>query len=281
MALVQKKIKKVYLGSTQVRPDIALYSTDITLATQDQSIQPTSISNNRCIDVSSDWCHILLSNETWPVYEYTLSAPRDLSSTITSQTANLKTKTYTDCVVYSEDGSYIYINNTDSGNGTGYSVIEQRQLSTPFDISTASSIVYSKTTNNGERFGGFQFYNNGLNLIGATRDGKILSWTLSTAWNISTLWNLTVQYQSVTWDSVANWFAISPDGMACYCVAEWMAQIQQFDTLYPYDFSQNTSTIRSASFGSYNFGVNVSPDWHYLFLATQNGTIYRYTFSLK
>ena len=275
------KLTWMYIWQQKIRPILPLYSTDITTATQDQSIQPVYISNQRCIDVSSDGYHILLDNERWPVTEHTLSTAWDLTSNITTQTAYLNSKTYTDCVLYSDDWSYVYISNTNGSQGTDNSVIEQKPLSVPFDISTAWSTINSITTSNWFRLGWFRFYDDWFKIIGNTRTGKIISWTLSTARDISTLWNLTVQYQSVTWDSIWNWFAISPDGMACYCVAEWMSQIQQFDTLYPYDFSQNTSTTRSASFGSSNFGLKVSPDWHYLFLATQNGTIYRYTFSLN
>ena len=47
----------------KIRPVLPPYSPDITTATQDQSVQPTYISNNRCIEVSSDGCHILLTHE--------------------------------------------------------------------------------------------------------------------------------------------------------------------------------------------------------------------------
>lgn len=273
-----KAVKEIYLGGEKVRPTSSGYSPDIATATRDQSIQPVSISNNRCLDVSSDWYHILLSNESWPVTEYTLSTPRDLSSTITRKTAALKNYTYTDCVLYSDDGKYIYVSNTSSSSGDGYSYLEQRELSTPFDISTAGSVLYTKQTSSGYRISWFRFYGNGTKFIWTTRDWKIVSGTLSTAWKINTLWSLTTQYTQSD-GGTGNWFAISADGLHCYTVSEYVTYIRQYDTTTAYNFATNTqSTVSTSSLSSSNFGIDVTADGKYMFLAKQNGTIYRYSF---
>ena len=105
------KLTWVYIrpnGTEQkIRPVLPPYSPDITTATQDQSIQPQSIGNQRTLSISPDWFHILLTNEGWPVYEYTLATAWDLTSTITSQNAYLSNKSYTDFVGYGNDWQYL------------------------------------------------------------------------------------------------------------------------------------------------------------------------------
>lgn len=271
------KLKRIMMRpwgvEKQVRPSLPQYSPDITTATQDQNIKPISISNQRCIDVSSDGYHILLTHENWTVYEYTLSTPRDLTSTITSQTANLKNYTWTDCVVYSEDGAYIYVCNTDNSS---YSYIEQRLLSTPFDISTAWNVVYSKQTN--YRIWWFRFYDNGSKIIWTLRESYIAYWELSTAWDISTLWNLTLQTTQAQYWNYWEWFAISPTWMDCYMVSEYESNIMQLTTTTAYDFSSANQTTLSASLSWNKFWIKVTDDGKYCFIATQNWTIYRYSF---
>lgn len=277
------KLTWVYMrpnGTEQkIRPVLPPYSPDITTATQDQSVQPTYISNNRCIEVSSDGCHILLTHENWPVYEHTLSIPFDLTSTITSQTANLLVWTYTNCVVYSDDGSYIYVSDGYGWGQTAY--ITQRALSTPFDISTAWAVIKTSpwipwTADHWIWW--FRFYDNWTKIIGAYRSGYIVSATLSTAWDISTMWTITVQTTQAQYWNYWQWFAISPTWMDCYMVSEYESDIAQLTTTNAYDFSNATKTTRSASLSWNKFWIKVTDDGKYCFIATQNWTIYRYSF---
>lgn len=279
-ALTDNKHYFIYTGSWPT--PWPQYSPDITTAIQDQNIRPISISNQRTLSISNDGYHILLTNEDWPVYEYTLSTPRDLTSTITSQTANLKNQTYTDFVGYWNDGQYLYISNSDQGAEGSYGTIIQYELSTPYDISTAWSIIHSFDTStissNNTRVCWIRFYDNGTKIMGSTRDCVIFSATLSTAWDISTLWNWTVQIAVLTIFHLSDWFALSPDWRNWYVTAYHSGDIVQISTTTPYDFSTYTTSTRSAPSGAYNFWVDVSPDWHYLFLWKQNWTIYRYSF---
>lgn len=266
-------VKAVYRWATQVWPKI-LYNKNISAATQDQSRQPTSISNQRCIDVSSDGYHILLTNENWPVTEHTLSTAYDISSTISTKTATLAQYGYTNCVVYSDDWRYIYIENWDSS----HRVINQRQLSTPFDISTAWNILYTKDIYSFGGIGGFRFYDNWTKIIWVKRDQYIFTWTLWTAWRINTLTNLTTQTTQQQYWGYWNWFAISQDGKTCYMVSEYESNIAQVDSTTAYNFSSATKTTRSLS--GTKFWITIADGWHYCFVALQNWTIYRYTFPL-
>ena len=248
-------------------------SWDITTATQDQMVQPTSISNNRTLSISKDWLHILLSNEGQPITEHTLSTAWDLTSNITTQTATLKNYNYTDCVLYSDDGGYIYVCATTTD---GQSTIEQRVLSTPFDISTAWSVY--KTITVQPRIWCFRFYDNWTKIIGNSRAWSIVSATLSTAWDISTIWSITTQ-ASISGHGW-NWFAISSDWLHCYALYEIDYNINEYTTTTAYDFTTNTRTYKAttSSWGK-PFWVDVSPDGRYLFMWLQNWKIYRYSFT--
>lgn len=272
MTLVQTEPKKIYIRVDET------FNWDLSQATQDQSRQPTSLSNNRDLDVSSDGFHILLCDETWSVYEHTLSTAYDLTSTITTQSANLRTKSYCDSVCYSEDGARIYVNNTSSGSANWYSVIEQRPLSTPFDISTAWSVTYSKTTDNWYRLWCFRFYDNWTKIIWWTRDGKLVNGSLSTAWRIDTLWSLTAQVDFGNPNTINNGCAISPDGKCFRSITEYSTYIHQFTTNTPYTFTSTNTGISTPRNGTWGFWVDISNDGKYFFVARQNGYIYRYTF---
>ena len=273
------KLTWMYIWQQKIRPILPPYSPDITTATQDQSIRPISISNQRCIDVSSDGYHILLTTENWPVYEYTLSTPRDLTSTITSQTASLRVWSGTNCVVYSDDGSYIYVSDGYGWGQTAY--ITQRELSTPFDISTAWAVIKTSPWIPWTAefwIWWFRFYDNGTKIIGVYRSYYIISATLSTAWDISTMWTITVQTTQAQYWNYWQWFAISPTWMDCYMVSEYESTIAQLTTTNAYDFSNATKTTHSESLSWNKFGIKVTADGKYCFIATQNWTIYRYSF---
>ena len=293
MTLVQTEPKSIKIWNTpikkvtirpngtekQIRPVLPKYNWNLANATQDQSRQPTSISNNRCIDISSDGLHILLSNEGWPVTEHTLSTAYDLTSTITTKTANLKTKSFTDSVCYNDDGTRIYVNNTNSSSQSWSSVIEQRPLSTPFDISTAWSVTYSKTTDSWYRLWCFRFYDNWTKIIWWTRDGKLVNGSLSTAWRIDTLWSLTAQVTFWDANTINNGCAISPDGKYFRSITEYKKYIYQFNTNTPYTFTSTNTGIVTPRNSTWGFWVDISDDGKYFFVARQNGYIYRYTFA--
>lgn len=269
------KLTWMYIWQQKIRPTGYRSSWDITTAVQDQSIQPQSISNNRCITVSSDWLHILLINETQPVYEYTLSTPRDLTSTITTQTKSFSTNGngYSDCVLYSEDGNYVYIST--SVQYAESSIIEQYQLSTPFDISTAWNPIKSKTVTWTFHIGWFRFYDNWTKIIWDLRDNNnIFTWELWTAWDISTLTNLVKQWSH----NYSMWFAISTDWKNCYMVDGYATNIWQLTTITPYDFTNATSQTRAIPWSLSN-GIDVTADGKYCFVARWNGYIYRYSFT--
>lgn len=267
----------IYISSTPPTPQ---YSTDITTATQDQSIQPRSFSNQRCIDVSPDWYHILMvehqpySNN---VYEYILSTPFDLTSTITSHNAINRTETYINFAIYSDDWTKIYTWEASTEGQTSH--IYQRTLSTPFDITTASAI--QKTANipwTALRWVWWmRFYDNGTKIIWTYRSCYIISATLSTAWDISTMSTPVIQTTHLQYGSYWQWFAISPDGKTCYMVSEYENDIAQVDSTTAYDFSNGTKTTRSVP-AAHSFWIKVTDDGKYCFVATQDWTIYRYSF---
>jgi len=270
------KLTWMYVWSQKVRPTWYRSSWDITTAVQDQSIQPQSISNNRNITVSSDGYHILLVNETLPIYEYTLSTPRDLTSTITIKTksfTSLGSAGYCSAVVYSEDGNYLYVHFWEQYWQS--CVIAQYQLNTPFDITTAWNAIASKMITWAYDIGWFRFYDNWTKIIWDLRDNSnIFTWELWTAWDITTLSNLVKQWNK----GYTQWFAISSDGKNCYMTDEYHSNMTQLTTTTPYNFTTSTSKTRARPW-TYSYGIDVTADGKYLFVARKNGYIYRYAFT--
>jgi VCBS repeat-containing protein len=133
------------------------------------------------------------------MYQYTLSTPYDITSTVTAGNSLLLGDQYDDfrTFLFNDDGSEMFIIET------GY-LIYKYTLSDPFDTSTASKT--SSYLSAGNAVTGMQYNNDGTKLftvhqtatIGST--AKILQWSLSTAYDLMTA------SSNVNWSDTSTYF---------------------------------------------------------------------------
>ena len=129
----------------------------------------------------------ILSQGTKVIYAYNLTIPFDLSTAVIG-TDSFDMSTYTSLSVegvdFNPEGTRMYLTNS----RTNSSSIEQFDLSTPFEIGTAS---YSGTKDISSRFSGsvygITFGKGGTQMfIGQYSDGRVIEYRLNTAYDVST-----------------------------------------------------------------------------------------------
>jgi len=184
--------------------------------------------------------------------QYDLSTPFELS-TVTNRTditnlpdANLGS------IQFGDNGNKFYI--TDTGN---FSFIRQYDLSTPYDITTASSSG-SQNLGQGGQPGSPAFNSDGTKLIWGERIGQeIYSTPLSTAFDITTIGSVT-SFSANSGDPSA--VALSIDGTQLY-TRHWSPSIvAEYEFGTPFDigtlsYIQNSFSTQSDA-ASHQFSVN-------------------------
>jgi len=182
---------------------------------------------------------------------------------------------------FSEDGSNLYVNNLTFPGGD----ITQYSLSTPWDISTASSTGNSLDTDAQEDVPyGIKFSPDGTKLLVAgDLTDSIYEYTLSTAWDISTATysnnSLSVSAQETSVDDLA----FNSDGSKLFVLGS------SSDSVLQYSLASNYS-LASASYDAVSFSVSAqtnspaglffSPNGDKLFVTSNNpDSVFQYSLS--
>ncbi len=160
------------------------------------------------------------------VYEYDLSTPWDISTSVFLQSFSVNSQdAFPNGVFFKPDGVKMYVI-----GGGGDSVYEY-DLSTPWDISTSVFLQSFSVTSQGLVPNGVFFKPDGVKMYVVGSDGdSVHEYDLSTPWDIST--SVFLQSFSVSsQDSTPNGVFFKPDGVKMYVVGSGG------DSVYEYDLS--------------------------------------------
>jgi hypothetical protein len=241
MVLVQKEVKKIYIGSTQIRP-VSTWNWDISKATT--AVGSFALSWNICyaLCLSNDGAHIYagmyLGYGYWAIREYILSTPYDITTATLNGSINVWQSnnnfwTYPHSLYISEDGHYIYCSYNDGRSGNPW-YIKTYTLSTPFNITTASETASLNMGNNSEPSSCLidewtRFYY------------SISDWTYYK--------ELTTPYTLATWtkqnNAKYNHLTISPNWEYLYYVSS--NTLKQCSIATPYDVSTTITQVNTLS----------------------------------
>lgn len=180
------------------------------------------------------------------VYEYNLSTAWDVSTA--SFVQSLQTGTEDESprsIEFKPDGTRMYIGGAE---GAGISHVYRYDLSTAWDISTASYINnYNSSTQTGYP-SGLEFNLDGTKMYLTDANNNILySYSLSTAWDITTA-SVLNSYDVSTQDTACRGLVFNDDGTKIYHGG------QTNDNVYSY----NLSTAYDISTASYNQSFDIS-----------------------
>lgn len=218
MALVQKEIKKVYLGNTLIRPTWW----DMNNWELSQTSSGLSWQRWGWIFFNPNGTKIYLSCAAYDrIYESDLSHPYDLSNISFSKYLNL----HTEDLHFSPDGVYMYLLDNNS------SYIYRYTLSTPWDISTAVQDQSTPTVNLRWLF----FTNDGTRFYTSSQYGNAIYMnTLSTPWDLTTASSMQTVTTNYGWLGI--WF--SPDWKYYFGQQdEYTYDLTYLEFSTPYDFN--------------------------------------------
>ena len=182
------------------------------------------------------------------------------------------------CGAISTDGNNFYIFNTNTDS------IYQYPLSTPWDISSASTASGTKSVGSEEGSATEIFFRadgTKLYILGTTND-TIYQYTLSTPWVITTASYDTKSFSVASQDTIPRLIFFKPDGTKLYSGGD-TSSIYQYTLSTPWDVS--TASYDSVSFSiasqdSTPTGLYFTPDGSRMFmLGIVSNIIYQYTLS--
>lgn len=171
------------------------------------------------------------------IYEYLLGAPWDISSASYVQNFSVASQaTSPNDLFVKGDGSEVYIVGSASDSVWSY------QLSTPWDVSTASfsypATDYLNTKASLAAPAGLTFKPDGTIAYTVNPNNRIAQYALSSAWDLSTA-SLT-QSVNVTTDAEYG-IAFKTDGTVMFVVSQTNARIEQLSLSVAWDVSTATS----------------------------------------
>jgi len=208
------------------------------------------------------------------VYQYSLSTAFDVSTAsfvrsfdVSSQANNPGSP------VFKPDGSRLYV------VGSGSSTVVQYNLSTAFDISTASfSQSFDVSTQDGSPSGldfkpdGSQLYVTGFN------NDNVYQYSLSTSYDISTA-SFVRSFSVASQDGIPRGLAFKPDGSQLYIAGSSNDNVYQYSLSTAFDVS-TASFVRSFDVSSQDRnpkGIAFKPDGSHLYVTgSSNDNVYQY-----
>lgn len=248
-------VKRVMLGSTQVRPKLPKWNGDLTKATLSST---TSISGFLVygVTLSDDWTKLYYQTNNWnrtqaTFHQFTLTTPFDISTRTNEVTFNFGSSSaqrgvYPWNILFRNWGSYMYIA---YHNSVAPMYMERYTLSTPRDIST-------KTLTNQI----IQTWGDGCNLY-VSEDGlrEIYSNTLGVYYK-----TLTNAYELELWTMIESGFGVgfmwmSPDGLYLYWDDGNVVKQYQLSTPRDVTTRIQIATLNKPS-ANYNYGLSFNAD---------------------
>lgn len=172
-------------------------------------------------------------------------------------------------VVFKPDGTRIYTISDSSHN------IDQYNLSTAWDISSATHAQSFYLLTEGGPASGMAFKPDGTRLFTSTRSGYVDDWELSTPWDIS---SLTHVRQLTLWRHLESQdpnIAVRPDGSAVYILGKQTDKVYEFTVTTPWDIATlNSSPTREFSIQAQEFsptGLFFDPEGTKMFVCGESG----------
>ena len=253
-------------GATSFDLQIASFNNTFSLASQTD--RPWGIF------IGNSGSKMYISDGVENVFQYTLSRPYDVSSaSYDSVSKNVYTPDNNNAfgLYFSTDGTQMYV----SGNTTA--TISQWTLSTPWDLSTASSAGKSSAWNSFVTYGrGITFKPDGTKGFYCDQAGDIVQFNLSTAWDIST-----AGYAgNATGLPGVNGIAFNSDGTEMY-LTYGTEIIQVYALSTAWDATSKTLTASVSMSGlSASTGLYLNEDNFTIYvLSTSSDTVRAYTSS--
>ena len=178
------------------------------------------------------------------VNEYNLSTAWDISTASHNQSKSVNSEeNYVQCVFFKPDGSKMYV------TGFGYARVHEYDLSTAWDISTASinQNFYVATQDSSPM--GISFKPNGTKMYILGDSGNdVNEYNLSTAWDVSTASFLQIFSINSQEGSPRGMF-FKPDGIKMYVVGNSGDDVNEYNLASSSLFSLGTGSFASGDIG--------------------------------
>ena len=261
-------IRSIISGSSGIETSSPYTSKSISVSAQDSYPVDMAFSSN------GTRMYIMgLNNDT--VYQYNLSTAWDVS---TASYASLKLvsaqATHAYGVAFNSTGTRMYIaNNADA-------FIYQYNLSTAWDVSTASYASLKKELTNGGQATGLHFSPDGKKMYhGNVNMGGFSQYNLSTAWSVNTA-SYFANLRVITASYKPTGFAFNSNGTKLYIGDDYADVIHQYNLSTAWDISTATYATPSISVSAQDSspsGLAVSADGTKLFITGLiSDTVYQY-----
>jgi sugar lactone lactonase YvrE len=227
------------------------------------------------IAVSPDGSSLyIIGRTTTSIYQYSLSAPFDVSTASLSSSFDIGSEDgIPKDVTFGDDGSSMYV------TGANTEKIYQYNLTTPFDITTASLTSSFSVLSQEDKPNGVSFSTDGtaMFMIGNSND-SVFEYSLSTAFDLTTA-SFTSSFDVSSQELTPTGIAFRPDGSRMYVSGDGNDDIHQYALSTTFDV---TSARFSRSFdvssedGSPQ-GVTFSTDGSRMYLCgEQTDTVFQY-----
>lgn len=224
--------RMLMVGSSTVYQYTLSTAHDVSTASYDSiSFAVTSeIPNARGVAFNNDGTAMFVAgnNGTSPVAQYTLSTAYDLSTaSYSSKTFNVKTQElYPNDVIFNADGTSFYV------IGTGSRTVYQYDMTTAFDVSTASyssksmSVISQDTTPTGISWNadGTKLY------VSGDTNASIFEYILTTAYDISTGSYNSLSFSVSAQDVTPTGIAFGDSGRKFYLLGDANNSVFQYST---------------------------------------------------
>jgi hypothetical protein len=225
----------ITISGTSVYKYTLSTSYDITTAIYSNTVSPTSLDSGKGLCFSPDGLKMYATNyalsETENIIQYSLSTAFDISTlakTATYQAASI----YMSGVTLNNDGSKIYY--VDYVNKRLYQVV----LTTPYDLSTASTETYYDFSVIDNQPRNLQFYNNGASALIVTNGAdSIYGLSLSTPFDITTVSYTSESYYVGNLEIYPSNILLLPNGSKVVVTGSNTSSSYGINLSTPYDIS--------------------------------------------